>query len=343
MDNIILTDSLKAFKRYIQNNAFSSITILVDENSEKYCLPLLDLPVEYKLIRILSGEKNKTINTCMEIWEALTDQQADRNALLVNLGGGVIGDMGGFCAATYKRGISFVNIPTTLLAMVDASVGGKLGVDFNGYKNHVGLFREPDKVFIDSSFLKTLPKNQVMSGFAEVIKHGLIADSGHWKELMETPIENMNWDSIISSSVKIKLSVVKSDFLESGMRKSLNFGHTIGHAIESYLLNTEREILHGEAVAAGIILESYLSEKVMGLSEENNSKIRNFIVQLYSAIDIRKTDYEGIKSIMKQDKKNTGREIKYTLITKPGEAKWDCKVPEELVGEALDYYIESYT
>ena len=198
----------------------------------------------------------------------LTENQFDRNSLLINLGGGVIGDMGGFCASTYKRGIDFIQIPTTLLAMVDASVGGKLGVDFGELKNQIGLFKNPKTVIVNPDFLDTLEKTQLKSGFAEVVKHALIADKNLWNKLSSTPFENLVWEEIIAISVQIKNKIVREDPWENGERKKLNFGHTFGHAIESYYLEKGTPILHGEAVFMGIILETDLSV----ISEEEKKK-----------------------------------------------------------------------
>ena len=234
------------------------IAILVDENTTKYCLPLLNLK-EISIIEIESGERNKTLKTCQQIWEFFTKLNFSRNSLMINLGGGVIGDMGGFAAAVYKRGIKFVNVPTTLLSQVDASVGGKLGIDFEGFKNHIGVFQTPYRVIIDTNFLTTLSEKEKKSGYAEVLKHALIKDKKYWEQLKKCSFEKLQWNEIVAKSVAIKHEVVQEDPKENGLRKILNFGHTLGHAIESFCLNTKQPLLHGEAIAMGIILESYLS------------------------------------------------------------------------------------
>ena len=221
---------------------YSKIGILVDENTKEFCLPLLSEIKKSVIIEIKSGEENKNIDSCNLIWEALTKNCFDRNSLLINLGGGVIGDMGGFCASTYKRGIEFIQIPTSLLAMVDASVGGKLGVDFNGLKNQVGLFSNPKSVIINPKFLETLPEDELRSGFAEVVKHALIVDKNLWNHLKNNPFQDLYWEEIIESSVQIKNKIVMSDPKEKGERKKLNFGHTFGHAIESYYLECGRQV-----------------------------------------------------------------------------------------------------
>ncbi|MEM8969941.1 MAG: 3-dehydroquinate synthase family protein, partial [Bacteroidota bacterium] len=241
-DNVTITKNIAGtLADLLSKSSFSQVAVLVDENTRQHCLPLIQevLPPEYTLVEIKSGELNKNLDTCAHIWAQLTEQHFDRKALLINLGGGVIGDMGGFCAATYKRGISFVNIPATLLAQVDASVGGKLGIDFRGFKNHIGLFQEPQQVLIDAAFLRTLPEQELRSGFAEVIKHALIHDSVYWNKLRGASLAQQPWTEHIRHSVQVKSWVVDQDFREGGLRKILNFGHTVGHAVESHFLESE--------------------------------------------------------------------------------------------------------
>ena len=223
-NNIEITKDIKlSLTDYLGNNSYSSIALLCDENTYELCLPkIMDCLPEHWLIQIESGEENKNIDTCQQIWMALTEGSFDRSALLINLGGGVISDMGGFAASTYKRGIDFINIPTTLLSQVDASVGGKLGIDFSHFKNHIGLFNEPEMIFIDSIFFDTLPKREIRSGFAEVIKHGLIADKTYWESIADLDINTKYWNEIVEQSVEIKKKVVKEDPFEAGLRKILN-------------------------------------------------------------------------------------------------------------------------
>ncbi len=287
---------------------YSKIGILVDENTKEFCLPLLSEIKKSVIIEIKSGEQNKNIDTCNLIWNQLTKNSFDRDSLLINLGGGVIGDMGGFCASTYKRGIDFIQIPTSLLAMVDASVGGKLGIDFNGLKNQVGLFLNPKTVIINPKFLETLSENELKSGFAEVVKHVLITDKYSWNHLKNTPFQDLDWEEIIESSVQIKNKIVMSDPKEKGERKKLNFGHTFGHAIESYYLQKGTPILHGEAIFMGIILESELSS--LSVSEKND--IKNYILSNFSL------PYTPSKSnllnFLRNDKKNFEGKINFSLL-----------------------------
>ena len=229
-------------------STYSKVAILVDENTKRDCLHKLPKIENAIIIEIKSGEEYKNISTCNFIWEQLTINNFDRNSLLINLGGGVIGDMGGFCAATYKRGLDFIHIPTTLLAMVDASVGGKLGIDFKGFKNQIGLFNNPKAVLISPEFLETLAESELKSGFSEVVKHALISDNSLWVKLKNTPFTDFDWGDIIDTNVQIKNKIVLADPFEKGERKKLNFGHTFGHAIESYYLEKGTPISHGEAV-----------------------------------------------------------------------------------------------
>jgi 3-dehydroquinate synthase len=293
-------------------SGYSKVAILVDENTKRDCLPKLPQLEDSIIIEIKSGEEHKNINTCNFIWKQLTAHHFDRNSLLVNLGGGVIGDMGGFCASTYKRGIDFIQIPTTLLAVVDASVGGKLGVDFNGLKNQVGLFSNPKSVIINPEFLQTLPENQLKSGFAEVVKHALISDKNLWKEIILVPFNEMNWEEIIETSINIKNKIVISDPFEKGERKKLNFGHTFGHAIESYYLEKGTPILHGEAVFMGIIIESEFSS----LTDSDKNQIKNYILSNFQLPHF--PSKSELLSFMINDKKNLNKKINFSLLTEIG-------------------------
>jgi 3-dehydroquinate synthase len=314
----------------------SQLFVLTDENSREYCYPLLKNYLgKHKIIEIASGEKNKTLSSCQLIWTALTEATADRKSLLINLGGGVITDMGGFCAGTYKRGIRFINIPTTLLAQVDASVGAKTGIDFNGYKNHLGLFCEAEAVLINPAFHNTLPQRQLVSGYAEMLKHGLIADESHWQSCISNGFESFNLE-LIQASVKIKEEVVKADPTEKGLRKILNFGHTVGHAIESHLLSTENELLHGEAIGIGMLAEAYISKEKGLLTEGNFVLIKENLKKIYAKPKIKKSSFGHIKELCKQDKKNSSGEINMSLLQNIGHATYDIPVEEELIENALD-------
>lgn len=335
----ITQNSKQYIASFLEDNSYSQIFVLIDENTKKYCLPLLDkLTLNSILIEVKSGEKNKTLETCSLIWETLTKANADRNSVLLNLGGGVIGDMGGFCASTYKRGIDFINIPTTLLSQVDASIGGKLGIDFNGFKNQIGLFNLPKKVIVDPVFLKTLPKDQLRSGFAEMLKHGFINDVNHLNELAAINIVDCNWLPYIKRSIAIKNEIVVSDPLERNQRKLLNFGHTVGHAVESYFLNNNLPILHGEAVAIGMIAEAHLSTKFLNFEEQEKNKLIKIIDTYFDRIDIPRNGMKEILNNLEQDKKNEGEKIQTVLLSAVSKAQPSINITKNDVEESLLFY-----
>jgi 3-dehydroquinate synthase len=338
------TADFLALKAFLQEKQYPSIFVLVDTNTKAACFPILEaaLAAEYplQLIEIPAGEEHKNIETCSLIWSALLKGQASRKSLLLNLGGGVIGDMGGFCAATYKRGMDFIQIPTTLLSEVDASVGGKLGIDFQAVKNGVGVFQNPQMVLIHPPFLKTLPKRELYSGFAEVIKHALIQDAEHWEKIQTiTALEQYeDWTAIIDHSIKIKAKVVEQDPHEKGLRKILNFGHTIGHAIESLSWETDQPLLHGEAIAIGMICEAYIAQLELGLPKAELDAIANYILKLYPPFDLEKLDRQKLLQLMLQDKKNEGASILGSLITAIGTAAFNVGLKEQMILDSLNYY-----
>ena len=340
MSQITIDAIAESLPAYLEATSFSKLAVLVDENTHAHCYPKIkDLLPEHLLIQIKSGEVNKTLRTCEHIWSELTREAFDRKALMINLGGGVIGDMGGFCAVTYKRGIRFVNIPTTLLAAVDANVGGKLGIDFQGLKNHLGFFHDPEAVLIDSTFLKTLSERELRSGFAEVLKHGLIADEDYFGQVSTQTFDQINWNAVIAHSVDIKSAVVKADYKESGLRKILNYGHTIGHAIESHYLDGPNHLLHGEAIAIGMICEAYLSKKLLGLPDEALETVTQTLQRIYPGLKIFKADFIEIIQRMYQDKKNVNHILSHSLIPAIGQATYDVAVDEKDALDSLFYYL----
>jgi 3-dehydroquinate synthase len=281
----------------------------------------------------------KNIETCQIIWRTMMDNEANRNALTINLGGGVIGDMGGFCASTFKRGMDFIQIPTTLLSQVDASIGGKLGIDFQNIKNSIGLFANPKAVFVNPIFLNTLPQREIRSGFAEIIKHALIVDSEQWQVLkIITDLTKVNWSERLIPSLNIKKTVVEADPFEKGWRKALNFGHTIGHAVESLLLESTTPLLHGEAIAIGMICESYLSHKILGMSKANLDEICDFILKIYGKVDITMLGNHALLNLMKQDKKNDANVINFTLLNQIGDANVNQTTNENRITESINFY-----
>jgi 3-dehydroquinate synthase len=292
----------------------------------------------FDIIEINAGEESKDINFCIGIWKMLIDFDADRKSLLVNLGGGVISDMGGFAASTFKRGIDFVHVPTTLLSQVDASVGGKTGIDIDSIKNIIGTFTQPKAVFIAYDFLTTLPARQILSGTAEMLKHGLILDANYWNELKNSDLKKPSAE-LIYKSVALKNKVVTEDPHEKGIRKALNFGHTIGHALETNsLINDERPLSHGEAIAIGMVCESYIAHKKTGLSAEELAEIHTVFRGLYPAYTIEESSFDTLIALMQKDKKNQNGKINCTLLTKIGQYSIDniCTVDE--LCDALRYY-----
>jgi 3-dehydroquinate synthase len=328
--------------RYLAENTYSHVAVIVDEQTNKYCLPKIKslLPPKFSKVIIKSGEEHKTIETCARIWDAMTKSNMDRHALVINLGGGVIGDMGGFCASTYKRGIDFIQIPTTLLAQVDASVGGKLGIDFQHYKNHIGVFQLPKTVLIDPEFIQTLPEREKLSGYAEIIKHCLIRDEEKWEEISHKSFDEVNLADLISHSVDIKQAVVAEDPKEAGLRKILNFGHTLGHAVETYLLNLgKRRILHGEAIAVGMIMEAFIAFDRGLISQEELESIEIYLFETYGRVKLTADEIPAIIKLTAQDKKNKGSEIRFSLLTGIGDCGYDIPVTAAEMKKAIAYYI----
>jgi len=296
---------------------YSKIAILVDENTKRYCLNNLPKLNNSITIEISSGEKSKSIATCEFIWNILNNNNFDKKSLLINLGGGVIGDIGGFCASTYLRGIDFIQVPTTLIGMVDASIGGKLGINFNNLKNHIGIFNNPKLVLINPNFLDTLHEDQLKFGFSEIIKHALIADSNLWKFLKSNSFSSFCWEELIYRSVKIKNKIIMHDPFDEGERKKLNFGHTYGHAIESYYLAKNKPIMHGEAVLIGILMEVELSL----ITKKTKKEIQNYI---HSNFDLssQPSKKELLKYLIK-DKKNISEKINFSLLKNIGESSFN--------------------
>jgi len=328
----------KLLSSFLEKSRYSSIAVLVDEHTEEHCYPLIagSIP-QHQMMRVASGEEHKDLNTCGRIWHQLTQHKLDRHSLVIILGGGVLGDMGGFCAATYKRGVDFVILPTTLLAQVDASVGGKLGIDFEHLKNHIGLFQEPTSTLISTKFLKTLPPRELRSGFAEVIKHCLISDKAMWEVIRTKSLTEQDWDTLVRHSVEFKWSVVSEDPREKGLRKVLNFGHTVGHAVEAYFLEKGARIFHGEAIAMGMICESYLAVKNGLLDEASLLQVSDYLLKIFGKVELPK-NYEPFLELMAQDKKNKGNKILMALTKGIGQAVWDIEISEEEVKSSLSYY-----
>ena len=331
-----------SLNKIIGKKKYSKIFLLVDENTENYCLNIFKdkTNLSPNLIRIKSGEENKNIHTCIKIWNSLVNMNADRKSLLINLGGGVITDIGGFSANTFNRGIDFVNIPTTLLSIVDASVGGKTGINLNGIKNKIGTFYDPKLVIIDIEYLKTLEQRQMNSGYCEIFKHSLISkENSKFEYLIGCNEINFSLDTIINS-INIKNNIVSKDKYENKLRKGLNFGHTIGHAIETHFMPSDNKLLHGEAIAIGIIVESYLSKHICGFDIEKVDKIKNHLLTIFPKIKFNSKAINNIIKMMEHDKKNTKDETNFVLLSDIGKLIFDVNVPNSNILKAFEYYGE---
>lgn len=319
---------------------YSKIFVLMDTKTQRHCWPILSpYLVNFLPIVIPEGETSKSLVQAEKIWETLQKNKADRHSVMINLGGGVVSDIGGFCAATYKRGIDFINVPTSLLGMVDAAIGGKLGIDFLSYKNSIGLFKHPNHIFVFPDFIKTLAHEEIRNGLAEVVKHSLIEDKSLFEKL--NAIEGNAIDkasNLIFQSIKIKAQIVKKDPLEKDLRKTLNFGHTIGHAIETWsLINDAQPLKHGEAIAIGMICEAYMSKVILGLSSAELNAICNYFTKRYPKYTGKWQDKFLIEA-MHHDKKNEGGFINFTLLKRIGKAKINMHCHEDLILQALAYY-----
>ena len=338
-------DCYQQLNSYLDNDQISSIFMLVDENTRKHCYPeflnKITCKKEINIIEINAGEIYKNINTCVDVWRKLTELGADRKSLLVNLGGGIVTDLGGFVASTFKRGIKFINIPTTLLSMVDASVGSKTGVDLDNLKNLIGVFSNPEMVLIDTDYLATLSEREVRSGIAEIIKYGLTFNtkllddiiSDKWKTASKLNV-------IIYQSINIKNDVVLQDPKEENLRKVLNYGHTVGHAIESYFLdnNSLENLTHGEAIAIGMIIEAYLSYKLHGFPLTKLASLKEYTHKTFGKTTISTEHYANILDLMKHDKKNINGSIRYILLKGVSDYIINATAPIDLVIKGLDYY-----
>lgn len=335
----------EALNIHLKENKYSNLFILVDSNTNEFCLPkllpVLETDLTIEIIEFENGEINKNIETCVQIWNVLTELSADRKSLVINLGGGVVTDLGGFVASTFKRGIDFINIPTTLLSMVDASVGGKNGVDLGNLKNQIGVFNLPVMVIVDTDYLETVPKNEMRSGLAEMLKHGLIFDKNYWEQFLDLEaMDYADFDSLIHRSVAIKNEIVTLDPTEKNIRKSLNFGHTLGHAIESYFLESDHKttLLHGEAIAVGMILESYISLEKNLITDAEYKEIKTAIKAIFDDISFDEKDIDPILELLIHDKKNEYGSIQFALIESIGKIKINQLVENELILKAFSDY-----
>ena len=328
--------------RFIESVKPSSVWVLTDPNTHKLCYPALlpCLPLHRTLV-LQEGEANKNLETCSTIWRCLSEGAADRNALIINLGGGLLTDLGGFAASVYKRGIRFINVPTTLLAQVDAAIGGKTGIDFKGLKNQIGLFSVPEAVFSFSCFLATLPHSELLSGYAEVLKHCLIADAGEWERLNRTNLSGSTSNTLrhmVAHSAALKQQITAQDYRENGLRRILNFGHTLGHALESYFLGKGTPVPHGFCVAAGMVSESWLPHKRGLLSSADFKEIEIRLLSVFGKLAFTPVDVPAIAAFANHDKKNRNGQIGCVLLSSIGHADPDGLITANEVEEALTFY-----
>lgn len=332
---------LKEIPDLIELDNYSKIFVITDTIVKKYCLEKLEQALSTKIlaIAVVPGEKNKNIETVRLIWEKLLSLKADRKSLIINLGGGVIGDMGGFAASTYMRGLDFIQIPTTLLAQVDSSVGGKVGINFSNIKNLIGSFNQPKAVFCDITFLSTLPTREFIEGFGEIIKHGIIADRSYFDFITSKKPSDFTDNElveIVSKSAEIKSAIISKDEKEENLRKLVNFGHTVGHAIESLSLKTDKPLLHGEAISLGMIVETEISYKLGLISEGDSLKIKQSLKNVGLPTDIPDFPVKQIMDKIQSDKKIESGQIKWTLISSIGQALINQSVPNEVIAQSYE-------
>lgn len=342
--SILLGDLKAHFPAWLRERGYSRLFLVADTNTQELCLPCFlektSLQEGFSVEVMPAGERFKNLDTCQHVWLSMLDARLDRRALVINLGGGVVGDLGGFCAATWKRGVDFVQVPTTLLAMTDAAIGGKLGIDFQGVKNTLGVFQNPAAVFVDPSFLKTLPERELRSGLAEIIKHALIGAPSLLEKIMAEcvgalvgdALSDDGWASVLRASIAVKVRIVQDDPMEKGVRALLNFGHTIGHALESYFLDTAEPLTHGEAIAIGMICESRMGDAV------NLEDIIAVNKRFFTHRHIPASAFSALWDLMRQDKKNAAGAVRMTL---PGDEPFSMRMVEvkrEMMEEGLAFY-----
>ena len=337
------TEIEKDLVELLRSLSYDGLFVLTDENTFNYCLPRIQSIPEIqsaKLISISAGDENKTVTSLSQVWKFLSDNGATRKSLLINLGGGMLTDLGGFAAASFKRGIHFINIPTTLLGAVDAAVGGKTGINFNGLKNEIGAFAPAVAVLIDSSFFKTLDQTNLLSGYAEMLKHALLNSDEQLNDLLNFDLENINYqrlNDLLFASVLVKEQIVEEDPTEQGIRKALNLGHTFGHAFESLSYELKHPVSHGYAVAWGTVCELYLSFVKLGFDQTELMKFSRFIKEHYGIFDFDCTHYQRLYELMQHDKKNESSSINFTLLKAVGDIAINQTANQQEIDETLDF------
>lgn len=344
MQQVIKSENIvDSLTKELKKQTYDRLFVLTDEHTDTHCYPLIALiPQINKAERVVipAEDSNKSIENLAYIWKFLTSNGATRNSLLINLGGGMVTDIGGFAAATFKRGINYINIPTSLLSMVDASVGGKTGINFEGYKNEIGAFYPAQFVFISTEFLKSLSKREILSGYAEMIKHGLLQSKEEWDRVCNFNLDNIDYsllNDLVIESVSIKQGIVEKDPYENNIRKALNLGHTIGHAIESYALDKNNPVPHGFAVAWGLIAELYLSHKLCDFPLSTLESVNEYISSNFGTFKVSQEEYKTLYDFMIHDKKNVGNTINFTLLADIGDIQINRVADKEVIYESLAY------
>lgn len=335
--------ALSSIPEWIGNQVKSKrVFVLVDDQTEHSCLPIFISAMQgrYEVIKIAipAGERNKTLELCAYVWNRLLDQKAVKSDVLITLGGGMITDLGGLAASLYKRGMRFIHVPTSLMGMTDAAIGGKTAVDFNNIKNAIGLFSSPKAIFIDPIFLKTLPHREIANGWAEVVKHALIADNTIWDELPANASAIPDFDLLLRS-IAVKVNVVQEDFEDKGRRKILNFGHTVGHAIETIHLESRNVLLHGEAVVWGMLMETEIAMRINLISADKASAVQQKLVAFFNPDPLKSLNHDQLFHFLLQDKKNERNTILFSLISDIGSCTWNCEVDQEIILSAVQKFI----
>jgi len=342
----ICADFISELDMAIGNQIAENVFVLTDENTQRLCLPELMLSEKLKgchLISIQAGDENKNINSALEIWKYLSENGANRKSLMINLGGGMITDIGGFTASTFKRGIRYINVSTTLLGAVDAATGGKTGINFSGLKNEIGIFAPADSVLINVDFFRTLDDKNIRSGYAEMVKHALIDTKEEWENVMKFDLETIDFGklkSLLERTIRIKERIVKKDPFEANIRKALNLGHTFGHAFESWSYKTDKPVLHGYAVMWGLICELYLSIIKLDFPKDELLRLKYLVKEYYGTFDFSCKEYESLYELMTHDKKNDSKEINFTLLAGIGDIHINQTATKEEIFECFDYFRE---
>ena len=343
----ICADFISELNIVIGDQPAESIFILTDDNTRRICLPALMLSEKLKgchIITIPSGDENKNITSALEIWKYLSENGATRKSLMINLGGGMITDIGGFTASTFKRGMRYINVSTTLLGAVDAATGGKTGINFSGLKNEIGVFAPADSVLIPVDFFRTLDDKNILSGYAEMVKHALIDTREEWEKVLKFDLENLDFDklkTLLETTIRIKERIVEQDPFEANIRKALNLGHTFGHAFESWSYKTDKPVLHGYAVMWGLLCELYLSFVKLDFPKDELLRLKYLIKEYYGTFEFSCKEYDALFELMTHDKKNDSKEINFTLLADIGDIRINQTATQDEIFECFDFYRET--